>query len=111
MQGQLEHGIRGFQIDAYLGTPRDGQVITDLSGPLGNATELPPAALRAAREVRRRVGSPPTGTADEVYFCGSDRGRPAETRVAQSTPDCPDPQQLGVITTMTSPESVAERRE
>jgi hypothetical protein len=69
MQAQLEHGIRGFQIDAYLGTPRQGRVITDLSAPLTNATELPPAAVRSARAIRRRLGAPPTGTPDEVYLC------------------------------------------
>src|SRR5262249_54048981 len=41
MQSQLEHGIRGFQIDAYLGTPRHGRVTTDFLGPLQNTTELP----------------------------------------------------------------------
>jgi hypothetical protein len=69
MQEQLEHGIRGFQIDAYLGTPRQGRIITDLSGPLGNATELPPAALRTARAIRRRFGRPRAGASDDVYLC------------------------------------------
>jgi hypothetical protein len=69
MQSQLAHGIRGLQIDAYFGTPRRGRVSTDLSGPLGQATDLPPAAARTARQLHRRLGAPPAGTKYEVYLC------------------------------------------
>jgi hypothetical protein len=66
---QLEHGIRGFQIDAYLGTPRGARVYTDLSGSLGNAAELPPAFVTAASRLHERLGAPPAGTAYDVYLC------------------------------------------
>jgi hypothetical protein len=69
MRAQLQHGIRGFQIDAYLGTPRGGRVYTDLSGPIGQAAELPPAAVRSAQRIHRRLGAPPPGTPYDVYLC------------------------------------------
>jgi hypothetical protein len=69
MRAQLEHGIRGFQIDAYLGTPRKGRVYTDLSGPLGTAAELPPPLVTAATRLHRRLGAPAAGTPYDVYLC------------------------------------------
>ena len=67
--GQLAHGIRGFQIDAFFGTPRKGRVYTDLSGPLGQAAELPAPLVAAASLIHRRLGAPPAGTPYEVYLC------------------------------------------
>ena len=69
LAAQLEHGIRGFQIDAYFGTPRGSRVYTDLSGSLGNATELPPTFVTAATRLHERLGAPPAGTAYDVYLC------------------------------------------
>jgi hypothetical protein len=69
IRAQLAHGIRGFQIDAFSGTPRKGRVYTDLSGLLGHATELPRSAVRAAERIHRRLGAPPAGTPYEVYLC------------------------------------------
>jgi hypothetical protein len=69
MQVQLEHGIRAFQIDAFHGVPRGNRVYTDLSGPLGNAAELPVRARRAADLLHRRLGAPPAGTPYDVYLC------------------------------------------
>jgi hypothetical protein len=69
IRDQLGHGIRGFQIDAFYGTPRQGRVYTDLSGPLGDAAELPPTAVRAAQRIHRRLGAPPAGTPYDVYLC------------------------------------------
>ena len=69
LAAQLEHGIRGFQIDAYLGTPRGTRVYTDLSGSLGDATELPSAFVTAATRLHQRLGAPPAGAAYEVYLC------------------------------------------
>jgi hypothetical protein len=69
MRDQLAHGIRAFQIDAYFGTPRHDRVYTDLSGPLGHAAELPPAAVRSAERIHRRLGAPPAGTPYDVYLC------------------------------------------
>jgi hypothetical protein len=66
---QLAHGIRGFQIDAFFGTPRKGHVYTDLSGPLGQAAELPPHLVTVARAIHRRLGAPPAGTPYDVYLC------------------------------------------
>ena len=69
MAAQLEHGIRAFQIDAFFGTPRGGRVYTDLSGPLGQAAELPPAAVRGAELIHRSLGAPAPGTPYDVYLC------------------------------------------
>ena len=69
MRSQLEHGIRGFQIDAYFGTPRRGRVYTDLSGPLGKAAELPAPLVAAANQLHRRLGAPPAGTPYDLYLC------------------------------------------
>ena len=69
MRAQLEHGIRAFQIDAFSGTPRGNRVYTDLSGPLGQAAELPPVAVRSAQLIHRRLGAPPAGTPYDVYLC------------------------------------------
>ena len=66
---QLAHGIRGFQIDAFFGTPRKGRVYTDLSGPLGQAAELPAPLVAAATVIHRRLGAPPAGTPYDVYLC------------------------------------------
>jgi hypothetical protein len=66
---QLQHGIRGFQVDAYLGAPRGGRVYTDLSGSLGDATELPSAFVTAATRLHQRLGAPPAGTPYQVYLC------------------------------------------
>jgi hypothetical protein len=69
LRAQLEHGIRGLQIDAYFGTPRGDRIYTDLSGPLGTAAELPDATVRAAERIHRRLGAPPPGTPYDVYLC------------------------------------------
>jgi len=69
IRAQLEHGIRALQIDAYFGTPRGSRIYTDLSGPLGQATELPRSAERAAELLHRRLGAPPAGTPYDVYLC------------------------------------------
>jgi hypothetical protein len=69
LQAQLDHGIRAFQIDAFFGTPRHGRVYTDLSGPLGQAAELPAPAVRTAQVLHRRLGAPPAGTRYDVYLC------------------------------------------
>jgi hypothetical protein len=69
MRAQLEHGIRAFQIDAFFGTPRGGRVSTDLSGPLGDAAELPTAVLRGAQRIHQSLGAPPPGTPHDVYLC------------------------------------------
>ncbi|MFI5047850.1 MAG: hypothetical protein ACHQIG_12360 [Acidimicrobiia bacterium] len=67
---QLDHGIRGFQIDAYEGVARGGSVYTELSGPFGSqATDLPPAPVAAAVRIHERLGAPPPGTATDVYLC------------------------------------------
>jgi hypothetical protein len=67
---QLRRGIRGFQIDAYLGTPRKGRTYTDLaaSGPI-DTTDVSPDVLRAGRLLHQRLGAPPPGTPTTVYLC------------------------------------------
>jgi hypothetical protein len=69
MRDQLGHGIRAFQIDAYFGTPRNGRVYTDLSGPLSQADDLPRWAVRTAEQIHRRLGAPPPGAPYDVYLC------------------------------------------
>jgi hypothetical protein len=67
---QLEHGIRGFQIDAFPGVARKGRVYTDLAGPFGSqATDLPPSLVATAERIHRELGAPPSGTPTEVYLC------------------------------------------
>jgi hypothetical protein len=66
---QLGHGIRGFQIDAFPGTPRKGRVYTDLSGPLGDSSELPRSLVAAADAIHAALGAPPPGTPTDVYLC------------------------------------------
>lgn len=67
---QLQHGIRGFQIDAYPGVARNGGVYTDLAGPFGSqATDLPPALVATARGIHQALGAPPPGTPTQVYLC------------------------------------------
>ena len=69
---QLEHGIRGFQIDAFPGVAQKGRVYTDLSGPFGSqATDLPQALVATAERIHRELGAPPRGTPTEVYLCHS----------------------------------------
>jgi hypothetical protein len=72
MRAQLAHGIRGFQIDAYFGTPRGDRVYTDLTGPLGDAAELPPQVVAAARRLHQRLVRHPPGrlpTCTSAVFC------------------------------------------
>lgn len=67
---QLQHGIRGFQIDAYTGIARDQSVYTELAGPFGSqATDLPPPLVAAAEVIHQRLGRPPEGSPTDVYLC------------------------------------------
>ena len=67
---QLEHGIRGFQIDVYAGYPRKGSVYTELEGRFGEqATDLPTTFVGQATRIHRALGAPPAGTPTRVYLC------------------------------------------
>lgn len=67
---QLQHGIRGLQIDAYEGTARNGGVYTQLPGAFGSqATDLPAALVTAAKRLHERLGAPPAGSPTEVFLC------------------------------------------
>lgn len=75
MARQLQDGIRGFQIDAFLGSTRRlaGRrvVVTDLSG-VAQATitdTVGPRAAEAAERIRRRAGGPSRDARREVYLC------------------------------------------
>jgi hypothetical protein len=68
MQKQLEHGIRGFQIDAYLGAPRRGRVYTDIAQPF-DTSDIPAPLVAAAMRIHRSLGAPPAGTAFDMYLC------------------------------------------
>jgi hypothetical protein len=75
MSRQLRDGIRGFQIDAFLGTVRrragHQAVFTDLNH-LANSTlegALGPQAVAAATIARKRIGRPPRNAHYDVYLC------------------------------------------
>jgi hypothetical protein len=75
IEQQLADGVRGFLVDAFLGSvmqSRDGEVVyTDLTRRrLARAVRLVrPAASERALRIRDRVGPPPSGAPREVYLC------------------------------------------
>lgn len=75
MARQLRDGIRGFQIDAFLGSVRrtlgHPVVFTDL-GHLAQSRfgdSVGPEATRVAQQLRRRVGRPPSDAPEDVFLC------------------------------------------
>ncbi len=57
MSWQLDHGIRGFQIDAYLGVPVGTRVHTSLTGPLTAAQQdMSPTLLAVGRKLNAQLG-------------------------------------------------------
>ena len=57
MSWQLDHGIRGFQIDAYLGVPVGTRVHTSLTGPLTAAQQdMSPTLLAAGKQLNAQLG-------------------------------------------------------
>jgi hypothetical protein len=57
MSWQLDHGIRGFQIDAYLGVPVGTRVHTSLTGPLTTAQQdMSPTLLAAGKQLNAQLG-------------------------------------------------------
>ncbi len=70
MSWQLDHGIRGFQIDAYEGVAVGDRVWTNLQGAFAQrAPDQSTALVSAAVAIHERLGAPPTGTPTEVYLC------------------------------------------
>jgi hypothetical protein len=70
MSWQLAHGIRGFQIDAYVGTRVGDRVYTYLRGPLTvEQRDVAPALLAAGQRLHDRLGAPLAGTTNDVYLC------------------------------------------
>jgi hypothetical protein len=70
MSWQLTHGIRGFQIDAYVGATVGNRVYTSLPGPLTpEQRDLSPALLAAGQRLHDTIGAPLDGTATQVYLC------------------------------------------
>jgi hypothetical protein len=75
MRRQLRDGIRGFQIDAFLGTRRRragiDAVFTDLNGIAKSRAvdAIGPAAVATATQIRRRLGAPPRNAHYDVYLC------------------------------------------
>jgi hypothetical protein len=70
MSWQLDHGIRGFQIDAYVGVPVGSRVYTSFTGPLtGAQQDMSPRLLAAGEVLHRQLGTPAPGTATDVYLC------------------------------------------
>jgi hypothetical protein len=66
---QLRKGIRGFQIDAYLGATRKNRIYTDLSRSDPVQSDLPPALVRAGLALHRRLGAPLRRNRFDVYLC------------------------------------------
>jgi hypothetical protein len=66
---QLRKGIRGFQIDAYLGATRKKRVYTDLSRSDPGQSDLPSPLVRAGLELHRRLGAPLRRSSFDVYLC------------------------------------------
>jgi hypothetical protein len=71
MSWQLDHGIRGFQIDAYLGVPVGDRVHTSLTGPLTAAQQdMSPSLLAAGEKLNQQLGTEVTpNLASGVYLC------------------------------------------
>jgi hypothetical protein len=71
MAWQLDHGIRGFQIDAYLGVPVAGRVHTSLTGPLTAAQhDMSPQLLATGKKLNAQLGAvTPPSTTPGVYLC------------------------------------------
>jgi hypothetical protein len=71
MSWQLDHAIRGFQIDAYVGVPVGSRVYTSFTGPLTHAQQdMSPQLLAAGQALHRRLGRAkhlPAST--QVYLC------------------------------------------
>jgi hypothetical protein len=67
---QLEHGIHGFQIDAYEGVREGAHVWTDLSAsPASPVNDLSAALVAVAQRIHESIGAPPPGTETRVYLC------------------------------------------
>jgi len=70
MSWQLEHGIRGFQIDTYVGVPVGSSVYTSFSGLLtGAQQDMSPALLAVGERLHRKLGTPLPGSTTGVYLC------------------------------------------
>jgi len=75
MSRQLRDGIRGFQIDAFLGTVRKlhGRqiVFTDITPRVRSTLEadLGPEAVRTASRIRKQLGTPARNARYGVYLC------------------------------------------
>ncbi|MGO4255977.1 hypothetical protein [Marmoricola sp. RAF53] len=72
---QLDHGVRGFLVDAWLGTVRQvgGRpvVYTDRDAGLRQTAvkAISSGATRRALRIRQRAGRPPVTAPREVYLC------------------------------------------
>lgn len=70
MSWQLDHGIRGFQIDAYVGVPTSSRVWTSFGGPLTETQQdMSPELLAAGKALHRKLGTPDPGAPTDVYLC------------------------------------------
>jgi hypothetical protein len=70
MAWQLAHGIRGFQIDAYVGARVGARVSTVFPAPLTDQQlDLSPVLLTAGRRLHDRLGAPAEGSVTDVYLC------------------------------------------
>ncbi|MFN8027664.1 MAG: hypothetical protein U0W40_15280 [Acidimicrobiia bacterium] len=72
MSWQLDHGIRGFQIDAYLGIPTGNRVFTVFTGPLTEAQQdMSPTLLALGKRLNDQLGreQQQLTTPTDVYLC------------------------------------------
>jgi hypothetical protein len=67
---QLDHGIRGFQIDAYVGVRAGTRVYTSFTGPLTQAQlDMSPTLLAAGRALHHQLGREHFAVPTDVYLC------------------------------------------
>ncbi len=110
MAEQLDDGIRGFQIDAYLGSARGDRVYTDVATSVPAQTDLPEPLLQAGLRLHDRLASVPADGTSKVYLChtlcelGAITMRSAFDDVARFLDEHPDEVLLFVVEDYVQPD-------
>jgi hypothetical protein len=68
---QLVQGIRGMQLDAFVGTPQGGRVYTDFTDVnVDSLTQsVGPDLVERAERAREIIGPPPDASRQQLYLC------------------------------------------
>ncbi len=68
---QLAQGIRGLQLDAFVGTPRGGRVYTDFTDVNVESltASVGPDLVERAEQARAIIGPPPDASRQHLYLC------------------------------------------